>query len=123
MQGKYTLTVTGTMDCAHALPDMPEGHKCRAMHGHHYTVSLEVSGTPDGTGIIVDYYDLSAELQRHLARFDHKTINDEVDFPPTTERLCEHFAESIRLPSNAMVAAVTIDVTPGHSCRFEPSHE
>ncbi|WP_449406783.1 6-pyruvoyl trahydropterin synthase family protein [Mucilaginibacter humi] len=33
-----------TFDAAHFLPKVPDGHKCRALHGHTYHLSVFISG-------------------------------------------------------------------------------
>ena len=33
-----------SFDAAHLLPNVPEGHKCRRLHGHTYTVRIYVRG-------------------------------------------------------------------------------
>ena len=36
-----------SFDSAHFLPNVPEDHKCRNLHGHTYTVKISVSGELD----------------------------------------------------------------------------
>lgn len=38
------IFVEDSFDSAHWLPNVPGGHKCKAMHGHTYRIRLEVSG-------------------------------------------------------------------------------
>ncbi len=33
-----------TFESAHRLPNVPEGHKCRRLHGHSYWVKVGVVG-------------------------------------------------------------------------------
>ncbi len=71
-----TIAKRFTFDAAHFLPCMPELHKCRGMHGHTYEVELQLSGTPDANGILVDYEDIAKEWERIHALIDHKVLND-----------------------------------------------
>ena len=36
-----------TFEAAHLLPNVPEGHKCRRLHGHSYRVKIFVEGDLD----------------------------------------------------------------------------
>lgn len=78
--------------CAsHQLTLVPEGHKCRRMHGHNYTGWTEVEGERlDHRGFVLDFGELDA-IQRYVKDvFDHQHLNDVVDFEPTAENLAEH---------------------------------
>lgn len=37
-------------EAAHSLPNVPEGHKCKRVHGHSYQVELVVAATTDAEG-------------------------------------------------------------------------
>ena len=36
-----------TLEAAHRLPHVPEGHKCARLHGHSFRVEIHVSGDVD----------------------------------------------------------------------------
>jgi 6-pyruvoyltetrahydropterin/6-carboxytetrahydropterin synthase len=43
-------------EAAHSLPHLPEGHKCRNVHGHRYRVEITVSAPDlDHAGRVVDF--------------------------------------------------------------------
>jgi len=45
-----------TLEAAHRLPNVPEGHKCARLHGHSFRIELHVSGEPDPhTGWVMDF--------------------------------------------------------------------
>ena len=51
----YELTRAFEFSAAHALPESGEGHKCRGLHGHNYTLEVVVRGEPDPqAGWVVD---------------------------------------------------------------------
>ena len=64
-------------EMSHRLPfhDGP----CRNVHGHTYKLRLELTGTPDETGILLDYYHIQEVVQPVLALFDHSFLCDEND--------------------------------------------
>lgn len=46
-------------EAAHRLPNTPEGHKCRRLHGHSFEVFVEIKGEVDEeTGWVIDFADL-----------------------------------------------------------------
>ncbi|MCB0606109.1 MAG: 6-carboxytetrahydropterin synthase QueD [Lewinella sp.] len=78
-----------TFDSAHWLPNVPEDHKCRHMHGHTYIVRLYVSGNLDPQlGWVVDFASVK-DVWRPLERIlDHKVLNDIKGLEnPTAENL------------------------------------
>ena len=36
-----------TLEAAHRLPNVPDGHKCARLHGHSFRVEIRVRGEPD----------------------------------------------------------------------------
>ncbi|MCO6478460.1 MAG: 6-carboxytetrahydropterin synthase QueD [Phaeodactylibacter sp.] len=66
-----------TFDSAHYLPHVPEGHKCRRMHGHTYRLRLYVKGELDPhLGWVMDFADLKAAWKTIEARLDHHCLNE-----------------------------------------------
>lgn len=66
-----------SFDSAHFLPHVPDGHKCKNMHGHTYKLRVFVKGTPDPKlGWIMDFKELKDIVNPLIDRLDHKLIND-----------------------------------------------
>lgn len=79
------MTKTFGFEAAHVLPWHPG--KCARMHGHSYRLEVTVSGAVDDRGVVVEFGDLSAVVQRAVVdRCDHRVLND-LDDNPTAERL------------------------------------
>ena len=78
------LGITETMDCAHFLPGHP---KCGSLHGHTYRVELVIEGRNE-TGMIVDFADLQRALRDALGLYDHRALNDFLEYP-SVENICE----------------------------------
>ena len=71
-----------SIDSSHVIPDHPG--KCARLHGHTYRFQVWVSGpVDDGRAMLVDFFD----LKREIDAWDHRHLNDEVDFVPTAELL------------------------------------
>lgn len=71
------VTQCFTFEAAHRLPNVPDGHRCKRMHGHSYRVELTLAGPVDPqTGFVVDFFDVEAAFGPILARLDHHTLNE-----------------------------------------------
>lgn len=70
----YVITKTLKFHAGHRLLNLPPGHKCSRLHGHTYSVKVELSsGTLDGAGMVMDYGDVVAELLKpFMEKFDHR---------------------------------------------------
>lgn len=80
-----------TFEAAHLLPNVPEGHKCRRLHGHSYRVRVVVGGDPDPSlGWIVDFADIAAACEPIRKRLDHYYLNEIEGLEnPTSEMLAK----------------------------------
>lgn len=66
-----------TFDSAHFLPYVPDGHKCKNMHGHTYRLRVYIKGKPDEKlGWIMDFKDLKDAVNPVIDLLDHKLLND-----------------------------------------------
>jgi 6-pyruvoyltetrahydropterin/6-carboxytetrahydropterin synthase len=108
-----------SFESAHFLPRVPEGHKCRRMHGHSYRVELFVSGPVDPqTGWLIDFADLDEAWAPLHAQFDHHVLND---VPGLENSTCEVMAVFIfdairkRVPQ---LSAVTVWETSDSACTY-----
>jgi 6-pyruvoyltetrahydropterin/6-carboxytetrahydropterin synthase len=79
-----------TFDAAHAIEGLPEGHKCRNLHGHTYRLTVYLTGGLDPKiGWILDFADLKKIVwARALDHLDHKNMNEVPGLgSPTCERI------------------------------------
>lgn len=68
----YTVSKEFRFEAAHALPHLPEGHKCRNLHGHSYRFEVFCAAeTLDARGFVVDYADISRAMRRLVDEWDH----------------------------------------------------
>jgi len=66
-----------SFDSAHFLPNVPDGHKCKNMHGHTYKLRVFVKGAPDPHfGWIMDFKELKDIINPLIDQLDHKLLND-----------------------------------------------
>jgi 6-pyruvoyltetrahydropterin/6-carboxytetrahydropterin synthase len=60
--------------CAAHFLTIP-GHKCEALHGHNYVVTLTVEGPVDPrTGFVVDFAVLKRVVRPAIDRWDHRVL-------------------------------------------------
>ena len=62
---------------AHRLP-WHEG-LCKNLHGHSYSMFVEIEGTPDENGLLMDFKHLKDCLKGLVDAWDHATVVDEND--------------------------------------------
>ena len=78
------LGVIEYIDSAHFIP----GHEtCGNMHGHTYKVELIIEGEVGGKGMVMDFYDMKSILRRVLSEYDHRCLNDIIEYP-SVENIC-----------------------------------
>lgn len=66
-----------TFDSAHFLPNVPEGHKCKYMHGHTYRLTVYIDGKPDPLlAWVMDFGDVKKVVKSVVDMLDHKVLND-----------------------------------------------
>jgi len=66
-----------TFEAAHLLPNTPEGHKCRRLHGHSFRVGLYLRGKAGAdSGWVMDFAEVEAAFQPTLGELDHTYLND-----------------------------------------------
>ena len=64
-------------EAAHFLPHVPEGHKCRRIHGHSFRGEVAVRGTLDPQlGWVMDFADLKRVVDPIVQELDHYMLND-----------------------------------------------
>jgi 6-pyruvoyltetrahydropterin/6-carboxytetrahydropterin synthase len=78
-----------TIEAAHWLPHVPEGHKCRRMHGHSFRVRVVVRGPVDESlGWVMDFAAIKEAWRIVDEQLDHRCLNDVKGLEnPTSENL------------------------------------
>ena len=65
--------------------------KCTNLHGHNWIIVVFLrSETLNKNGMIMDFTEIKRKIQD---KFDHKVINDEVDFNPTAENIAKYICD------------------------------
>lgn len=78
-------------ESAHFLPNVPDTHRCKTMHGHSYRVDVHVTGpTGERSGMVIDFFDVDDAFEPVMAALDHQVLN-------TVEGLENPTAENIAI--------------------------
>lgn len=115
----FTIEKTFSFDSAHFLPRVPEGHKCRRMHGHTYSVTVRVrSESLDDVGMVLDYGELSKAAKPLVEELDHRVLNEIEGLEnPTAEVISRWIYERLKvaLPD---LDSVVVKETPATSSEY-----
>lgn len=77
---------------SHQLDLLPEDHPCRRLHGHNYTVEIQLAASGlDASGFVADFGDLGPARDHLQDAYDHRHLNDVLDQQPS----CEWLARTI----------------------------
>ena len=100
-------------DSAHFLPNVPDGHKCKHMHGHTYHLTVYLEGDLD-TELqwVMDFKELKDVVKPVIDRIDHKLLNDIEGLEnPTAERIVIWIWEQIQ-PKLPLLSKLELNETP-----------
>ena len=102
-----------SFDSAHFLPNVPDGHKCKEMHGHTYRLKVFIEGELDPVlGWIMDFKDLKDALMPVIDQLDHKLINNIKGLEnPTAENITVWIWQQIK-PSLPLLSRIELYETP-----------
>ncbi len=114
-------------EAAHWLPGMPEGHKCRRMHGHSFKIKVRVQGITDpDTGILMDFGDIKQVVKPYIEMLDHWCINDvgeRLGEPllqnPTSENLAEWLYHELEGKLTGLLSILVYE-TCTSECEYRP---
>lgn len=137
----YFLKTEQSFDSAHFLKDY--NGKCRNIHGHRWTVVIEVKGealnhSGAKRGMIIDFGDLKDELKNLCDELDHCLICEkdslkqktfealieedfkivQVPFVPTAENFSKYFFDKMK-SMNYPINRVEVYETPNNVAIYE----
>ena len=108
-----------TVEAAHRLPHVPEGHKCARLHGHSFRIELHLSGPVDPqAGWVMDFADVKAAFKPIYERLDHHYLNDIHGLEnPTSEQLAKWIWDQAK-PLLPLLSAIVVHETCTSGCRY-----
>ncbi|MDX6767117.1 MAG: 6-carboxytetrahydropterin synthase [Candidatus Methylacidiphilales bacterium] len=116
---RVTLTREFGFDAAQSLTIFPEGHKCRQLHGHSFTLQVSAEGEVDpATGLLFDHARIKEAAQPFVDELDHRYLNEIPGLEnPTIEVMCKWFWDRIK-PRLPELSEIMILETPRAWCRY-----
>jgi len=95
-------------DAAHFLPNHPV---CGKIHGHGYTVVIELVGVYNKeTHMVKDLHDIDAVMKPLIKQLDHTMLNDTIPFP-TCEDIGQWFVKKLY---KSFAQSITVTVQEGN---------
>ncbi|MFP5245114.1 MAG: 6-carboxytetrahydropterin synthase QueD [Thermoanaerobaculia bacterium] len=106
-------------EAAHYLPNVPEGHKCRRIHGHSFRGEVAVRGPLDPQlGWVLDFADLKRVVEPIVHELDHDLLNEIAGLEnPTAELLAVWIWRRVQ-PQLRGLHRVTIEETCTSRCHY-----
>ncbi|MGC8742622.1 MAG: 6-carboxytetrahydropterin synthase QueD [Verrucomicrobiia bacterium] len=107
-------------EAAHLLPKLPQGHKCRRLHGHSFQVEIAIEGeTDDNLNWLMDYADISAAFKPLLDILDHSYLNEIQGLEnPTSENIAKWIWERLK-PTLPQLKEVVVAETCSSRCVYK----
>ncbi len=116
---KFELKTQFRIESARFLPNLPDGHPCKRLHGHGFEIILRLIGPLDPEiGWVRDYHEIEKTARPVLNQIDHRVLNEVPGLEnPTSELLCQWLFEKLK-PSISELVQVSVRETPGTECSF-----
>ena len=119
MSEHLELVHTFGFEAAHLLPHVPEGHKCRRLHGHSFVVEVTIAGkVGEESGWVIDYGEIKAATAPVREALDHRYLNEIPGLEnPTSENLAIWIWREIS-PSLPSLTRVRVQETCNNACTY-----
>lgn len=111
---KVRLIKDFRFEAAQRLPNAPEGHSCRELHGHSFKVEVVVEGEVDPqTGWLYDHARISEAMEPIVTELDHAYLNDISGLEnPTIENMAAWLWQQLTTASLPGLAEIVVHETP-----------
>lgn len=109
-----------SFDSAHVLPNVPDGHKCKNLHGHTYHLTVFFEGNLDSSlGWVIDFTEIKTKMTPIINRLDHNYLNDIKGLEnPTCEIMCVWLWDEIK-PLLPALSKIELKETPTSGAIYE----
>lgn len=119
MPGVTEIFKTFTLEAAHRLPKVPEGHKCSRIHGHSFRVDIFVKGPVTDMGWVMDFAEVKQAFQPFYDQLDHHYLNEVEGLAnPTSENLARWIWVKLK-PTLPLLSRVIVHETCTSGCSYE----
>jgi 6-pyruvoyltetrahydropterin/6-carboxytetrahydropterin synthase len=109
-------------EAAHYLPNVPDEHKCKRMHGHSYRLRVTVKGeSGEKSGWVMDFADLKSIVSPVIEKLDHQCLNDIRGLEnPTAENLAIWIWNEVK-PLMSSLHEIQLNETESSGCIYDGS--
>jgi 6-pyruvoyltetrahydropterin/6-carboxytetrahydropterin synthase len=108
----YTIVKEFHFSASHQLLSLPDGHPCKRLHGHNYTVQLILQSEHlNEHGFVLDFLELKPFKRFIDEVLDHQHLNAVLPDAPTSENLARYLYTWAK-NCWPQVAAVRVSETP-----------
>lgn len=120
----FELRVRRKFSAAHAIR---MAGQLEPLHGHDWRVMVRVAGDAlDADGLLCDFHALEAAVDRAIAPFHSRSLNEVKPFDrtnPTAEHMARHIAEVVAgtLPKGVRLTCVRVGEAPGCDAVYRPN--
>ncbi|MCB1155962.1 MAG: 6-carboxytetrahydropterin synthase QueD [Leptospiraceae bacterium] len=112
-------------DAAHLLPKVPDGHKCKRLHGHTFKFKVHLKGSIDpDSGWLMDFGDIKEVVKPLIDNYlDHYYLNEIEGLEnPTSENLAVWIWNKLK-PSLPLLYRITVYETCNSACIYMGKRE
>jgi 6-pyruvoyltetrahydropterin/6-carboxytetrahydropterin synthase len=109
-----------TFDSAHFLPNVPDGHKCKEIHGHTYRLTVYVEGELEKKlEWVMDFAEMKNVIDPVVKSIDHKLLNNISGLEnPTCEIIAVWLWNKIK-PEVPLLTRIELHETPTSGAVYE----
>jgi len=109
-----------TFDSAHFLPHVPDGHKCKEIHGHTYRLTVYVEGELEkNLEWVMDFAEMKNVIDPVVKSIDHKLLNNISGLEnPTCEIIAVWLWNKIK-PEVPLLTKIELHETPTSGAVYE----
>ena len=108
-----------TFEAAHMLPQVPDGHKSKRLHGHSFRAEIHGSGPVDEKGWVMDFADIKEAWQPLHAVLDHHYLNEMEGLEnPTSENIARWIWARLK-PELPGLSKIVLNETCEAGCIYE----
>lgn len=111
------VSTTFEFCASHCLYHLPPEHKCSRLHGHNYSIVVNIEGAVKDDNFVIDFGDVKEALRRLIGHWDHRHISHLAEAPPLVDA---GFLKEFGIRSDSVVyfgRATTAENMADHICK------
>jgi len=109
-----------SIEAARSLPNLPNDHPCKNIHGHSFKITIIVKGDVDKkSGFVIDFSDIDLSFKPIFEKIDHSYLNNINGLEnPSSENLCRWIWSHLK-PKLAGLTEIIIQETETTGCSYK----